>query len=89
MTEKSYPNIYFDEFQEIKTQLAANGALISDQDATHFKFDIQLPIGGKIKGEVGYVEPIMKVYIHSKPLLISNGLIFKELDKILAPMTRA
>lgn len=88
MTEKSYPNIYFDEFQEIKTQLAANGGILYDQDGTHFKFDLQTPLG-KIKGEIGYVEPVMKVYIRQKPLLISAKQIFQELDKILAPMTRA
>lgn len=83
MIEKSYPNIYSDEFQEIKAQLAANGGILYDQDGTHFKFDLQTPIG-KIKGEIGYVEPIMKVYIHQKPLLISAKQIFQEIDKRLS-----
>jgi hypothetical protein len=83
MTEKSYPNIYGDEFQEIKSHLAANGGLIYEQDATHFKFDLPTPIG-KIKGEIGYVEPVMKVYIHQKPFLITAKQIFQELDKRLS-----
>lgn len=88
MTEKSYPNIYADEYRKAVSQLTESGAIVSKQDDTHLSFEISLPIG-KIKGEVGYIEPTMKVYIKSKPLLISNNTIFKELDKLLSPMTRA
>lgn len=89
MTEKSYPNIYRDEYQEIISQLMAKGAYVYDKDGSHFSFDLHIPLIGKIKGQVGYIEPVLKVYIRSKPILISNSKIFKELDILLAPMSRA
>lgn len=88
MTQKSYPNIYREEYDKAVSQLTEAGAFIFNTDGDYFSFDLKIP-GGRVKGDVGYVEPMMKVTIKSKPALIPYGMIFRELDKLLAPFTRA
>lgn len=83
--QHSFQRLFRADYDFLVSQLtASNDIKLKPVDDVEIIFEAKTPLG-KVEGTFGYLEPILKVSVTKKPLLVPFSTLFKELEKQIKP----
>lgn len=83
--QRSFQRLFRADYDFLVSQLTASKDIqLKPADDVEMKFEAKTPLG-KVEGTFGYMEPLLKVSVTKKPLLVPYSTLFKELEKQIKP----